>query len=72
MSTNPKLSKPTKLLNMHITRIKYANMYGPTTGDKIRLFTIRIGDADEFGARQSGEHARMIAAHDANTDDTHT
>ena len=43
MSTNPKLSKPTKLLNMHITRIKYANMYGPTTGDKVRL-----GDTELF------------------------
>ena len=24
-------------MSLHINRIKYANMYGPTTGDKVRL-----------------------------------
>ena len=28
-------------MSLHINRIKYANMYGPTTGDKVRL-----GDTD--------------------------
>ena len=30
-------------MSLHINRIKYANMYGPTTGDKVRL-----GDTDLF------------------------
>src|ERR1044072_1409069 len=30
-------------MSLHINRIKYANMYGPTTGDKIRL-----GDTELF------------------------
>ena len=42
------------------------------TGDEIGLPAVGIGDADQFGARQSGEDARMIAAHDANADDADT
>src|ERR1041384_434473 len=30
-------------MSLHINRIKYANMYGPTTGDKVRL-----GDTELF------------------------
>src|SRR3982751_3912673 len=30
-------------MRLHINRIKYANMYGPTTGDKVRL-----GDTELF------------------------
>ena len=41
-------------------------------GDEIGLPAVGIGDADQFGARQSGEDARMIAAHDANADDADT
>ena len=41
-------------------------------GDEIGLPAVGIGDADEFGARQPGEHARMIAAHDADADHADT
>src|SRR5260221_13538820 len=39
-------------------------------GNEFRLFPIRVSDPNEFGARQSGKHASMIAAHDADADDT--
>ena len=42
------------------------------TGDEFGLFAIRVSDPNEFGARQAGEYTSMIAAHDANADDTHT
>ena len=35
-------------------------------GDEFGLLAIGIGDGDEFGARQAGEHTGMVAAHDAN------
>ena len=37
--------------------------------DEFGLLAVGIGDADEFGAGQSGEDAGMIAAHDADADD---
>ena len=40
--------------------------------DEIGLLAVGIGDADQFGARQSGKHAGMVAAHDADADDAHT
>ena len=41
-------------------------------GDEIGLLAIGIGDADQFGARQSGKHPGMIAAHDADADHADT
>jgi urease subunit alpha len=60
---------------MKITRTKYANMYGPTTGDKIRLaetelfieiehdFTV-YGDEAKFGGGKTiiDLHWRIYAA----------
>jgi hypothetical protein len=40
--------------------------------DKVRLPTVGIRDADQLGPRQPGKYTRMIAAHDADTDDTDT
>jgi hypothetical protein len=41
------------------------------TGHEIGLLAIGIGNAYQLGARQTGKHARMIAAHDADADNTH-
>ncbi len=41
------------------------------TGDKFGLLAIRISDTDKFGAGQAGEDTGVIAAHDANADDSH-
>ena len=41
-------------------------------GDEFGLLAVGIGDADQFGARQPGEHAGMIAAHDADADHADT
>ena len=38
-------------------------------GDEIGLLAVGIGDGDQFDAGQPGEHAGMIAAHDADADD---
>ena len=40
--------------------------------DEFGLLDIRIRHANEFGARQAGQHARMIAAHDADADHADT
>ena len=41
-------------------------------GDEFSLLAVGIGDADQLGPRQSGKHAGMIAAHDADADDADT
>ena len=41
-------------------------------GDEIRLLAIGIGHADEFYPWKLREHARMVAAHHADADYSHT
>jgi hypothetical protein len=40
--------------------------------DEVRLLAVGIRDTDQFGSRQPRKYARVIAAHDADTDDTDT
>ena len=40
--------------------------------DEIGLLAVGIGDGDQFGPRQAGQHARMVAAHDADADHADT
>jgi hypothetical protein len=40
--------------------------------DKVRLLTVGICDSDQLGSRQSSKYTSMIAAHDADADDTDT
>src|SRR5512141_1904682 len=40
--------------------------------DEFGLLAVGIGDADEFGPRQTREHPRMIAAHYADADHADT
>ena len=40
-------------------------------GDKLGLLGVRVGDADELGARQTSENARMVRTHHADADDSH-
>ena len=37
-------------------------------GHEFALLAVGIGDADQLDARKIGEHARMVAAHDADAD----
>ena len=39
---------------------------------EVALLLIRVADANELYARHIGEHARMVAAHDADADDADT
>jgi hypothetical protein len=39
-------------------------------GNEFGLFPIRIGDANQFGSRQTDEYPGMIAAHYANAHDS--
>src|SRR6185312_13866836 len=41
-------------------------------GDEIDLLAIGVGNANQFGSGQAGEDPRMVASHDADSDDTHT
>ncbi len=47
-------------------------MAAERAGDEIGLLAVGIGDADEFGARQAGEHAGVVAAHHADADHADT
>ncbi len=40
--------------------------------DKVHLLTVGVCDSDQLGSRQPGEYARMVAAHDADADNTDT
>src|SRR5262245_31657403 len=40
--------------------------------DKVRLLTVGVRDSYQLGSRQPGEYTCMIAAHDADADDTDT
>ena len=39
-------------------------------GHEVALLRFGVGNADQLHARKIGEHARMVAAHDADADDT--